>query len=72
MSTTRTAIIDHTVGRQPLISTVERYMPSNYTAKIDADHRIIITGEDVAGWTLDGYVIPRLASGGIYAKEVEQ
>jgi hypothetical protein len=30
----------------------------------------LIEGEDNAGWTLDGYVIPRLASGLIFAKEV--
>lgn len=29
----------------------------------------VIEGEDNAGWTLDGYVIPRLASGMIYATE---
>jgi hypothetical protein len=32
---------------------------------------IDITGTDQAGWTLDDYVIPRLASGLIVAKEVE-
>lgn len=31
---------------------------------------ILITGHDVAGWTLDGYVIPRLASGAIFAREI--
>jgi hypothetical protein len=45
------------------------YMPSNYTARIDGS-QIIIEGVDMAGWTLDGYVIPRLASGLITAKEV--
>lgn len=30
---------------------------------------LLIVGVDVAGWTLDDYVIPRLASGGIYAEE---
>lgn len=32
---------------------------------------ILIVGEDVAGWTLDGYVLPRLASGLIFAVEVK-
>lgn len=31
---------------------------------------ILIIGEDNAGWTLDGYVIPRLASGLIFATEI--
>ena len=30
-----------------------------------------ITGEDDAGWTLDDYVLPRLASGLIFAYEVD-
>ena len=30
----------------------------------------LIVGEDVAGWTLDDYVIPRLASGLIWATEI--
>lgn len=35
------------------------------------DDVFIIAGEDVAGWTLDDYVIPRLASGLIFADEIE-
>jgi hypothetical protein len=31
---------------------------------------VIIAGCDVAGWTLDGYVIPRLASGLIFCVEL--
>jgi hypothetical protein len=27
------------------------------------EHGVIVGGYDVAGWTLDGYVLPRLASG---------
>jgi hypothetical protein len=73
--TTRTAIIkDATRVR---LATVRRYLPENYTARqhlqvsgSGMNESIIITGEDVAGWTLDGYVIPRLASGNIYAQEV--
>ena len=30
----------------------------------------LIAGEDVAGWTLDDYVIPRLASGTIFCTEI--
>jgi hypothetical protein len=32
--------------------------------------QFLIAGRDVAGWTLDDYVIPRLASGMYYAEEV--
>lgn len=49
---------------------VAAYLPSNYSAVLRGDI-IDITGTDVAGWTLDDYVIPRLASGLITAKEVE-
>jgi len=31
---------------------------------------VIVRGEDYAGWTLEDYVIPRLASGMIFTKEV--
>lgn len=57
--------------------TIAAYLPSNYQV-IDvnpADEEwpagsVIIAGVDVAGWTLDGYVIPRLGSGLMYAREV--
>ena len=31
----------------------------------------MIGGRDVAGWTLDAYVIPRLASGLYFATEID-
>lgn len=48
---------------------VQRYLPVNYEATLvkrrtgSHEPAILIKGEDVAGWTLDGYVRPRLASG---------
>ena len=40
--------------------------------KAITDHeKIVVFGHDNAGWTLDGYVIPRLASGMIFAQEVK-
>lgn len=48
---------------------VQRFLPQNYEAA-EAEGQIVIFGEDNRGWTLDGYVIPRLASGMIYAVEV--
>ncbi|MHB1525007.1 MAG: hypothetical protein ACYCZN_01785 [Candidatus Dormibacteria bacterium] len=50
--------------------TVARYLPANYQVVTGESEVITIAGEDVAGWTLDGYVIPRLASGLIFASEV--
>ncbi len=51
---------------------VQSYLPSNYSASIDPDNgQILIVGRDSHGWTLEGYVIPRLASALIPAKEVQ-
>ena len=49
---------------------VQRYLPSNYQAVELRDETIVIVGRDSAGWGLDSYVIPRLASGLIIATEV--
>lgn len=50
------------------LAMVNRYLPRNYTATLDGVF-INIEGFDNSGWTLDGYVLPRLASGLIYAEE---
>lgn len=52
---------------------IAAYLPDNYTI-VDTSPNptgvdVVIEGEDVAGWTLDGYVIPRLASGLFFARE---
>jgi hypothetical protein len=52
------------------IETVRAYLPANYSASEGETGMIIIEGTDSHGWTLDGYVIPRLASGLIHAVEV--
>lgn len=62
-------------GGDPL-KTVKQYLPANYDAEIrpalyDEGDQLVIFGHDSAGWTLDGYVIPRLASGMIFATEVK-
>lgn len=54
----RTAIV---TSPDSSLDTIEAYLPGNYTAREVT--LIVIEGEDNAGWTLDGYVIPRLASG---------
>lgn len=53
---------------------LDAYLPNNYGISFEGENqgRLVfeIEGEDVAGWTLDGYVIPRLASGLIWAEEI--
>jgi hypothetical protein len=51
------------------IDVIRRFLPSNYIAFTWGNH-VWIEGEDVAGWTMEDYVIPRLASGGIYATQM--
>jgi hypothetical protein len=65
---------------------ISAYLPDNYrvlaeiaeSAATMADGTIIaqitqtvIEGRDVAGWTLDGYVLPRLASGLHFGQEID-
>ena len=60
------------------VKTVQAYMPRGWFATLrtrgndDGTTRqvISVTGRNNAGWTLDDYVIPRLASGNYFAKEV--
>lgn len=53
---------------------IAAYLPANYsviaTNGTGLDQVVTIGGHDSAGWTLDGYVIPRLASGLYFAREV--
>lgn len=60
--------------------TIEAYLPANYRVIGEVDsplgeplpgHYVVIQGEDNAGWTLDDYVIPRLASGLYFALEID-
>jgi hypothetical protein len=48
---------------QNVLGVVRNYLPSNYHAIPTVNGDIAIFGEDVAGWTFDDYVVPRLASG---------
>jgi hypothetical protein len=50
---------------------VAAYLPANYRVNTltNCTDRVYIIGEDNAGWTLDDYVIPRLASGNLFCKE---
>jgi len=72
----RRAIVNAYNGFDSQLETVQAYLPSNFTACESSGtihgHCILIEGFDRAGWTLDTYVIPRLASGLIVAKEVKE
>lgn len=72
----RYAIVRNARSRQE----AEAYLPDNYKViydTIDPDLRkpvqqtFVIAGEDSHGWTLDGYVIPRYASGTIACEEID-
>jgi hypothetical protein len=65
----RTARVERRNGA-PSVGTVKAYLPCNYVVTGYDAGEIIIRGEDDHGWTLDGYVIPRLASGLIGCTEV--
>jgi hypothetical protein len=74
MSEPKERLAHVTGGLNVSLELVERYLPSNYTAyEFDGPDgtEIRVRGHDNAGWTLDGYVIPRLASGLIAAQEVQ-
>lgn len=49
---------------------VEAYLPDNYDVIAEVGFDYIIGGVDFAGWTLDGYVIPRLSSGNMGCREL--
>lgn len=67
--------------------TVARYLPGNYSvvftrplSKAAAEQTragrpgqdvTVIEGEDSAGWTMDDYVLPRLASGLYIGQEID-
>jgi hypothetical protein len=47
-------------------------LPLNYRViGTNTDGNVMVVGNDNAGWTLDGYVIPRLGSALIYTEEVK-
>jgi hypothetical protein len=65
----RRARIARTFG-SPAREQVEAYLPRNYEIERSDVTQVVIAGRDDAGWTLDGYVIPRLGSGMIFATEI--
>jgi hypothetical protein len=71
----RSAIVSRFDEDGAALRTVQNYLPANFEARYFEDATlgtvVLIEGYDRAGWTLDTYVIPRLASGLIVAKEVK-
>ena len=61
---------------ETMLRRVSAYLPRNYDATLSTANNLVfrvkISGYDSAGWTLDGYVIPRLASGNMYAEETDR
>jgi hypothetical protein len=66
----RTARIARSPIGGPTGEVVTRFLPANYQVSEVTAEAVTITGHDHAGWTLEDYIIPRLASGLIYAEEV--
>jgi hypothetical protein len=49
---------------------VRPYLPSNYEVTSEQGDYCIVEGTDRAGWTMDDYVLPRLATGLIFGTEL--
>lgn len=66
---TRTALIK---GNGVTLQRVAAFLPSNYEVWgwDDTGTAVVVKGHDNAGWTLDDYVLPRLASGCLFGTEV--
>lgn len=64
MTTTRKAVV-HSTDKA-----IAAYLPSRYKVVKVTDTETFIEGEDFCGWTLEDYVIPRLASGWYFCDEI--
>lgn len=64
--TTRFAIVKGARDKWEVVA----YLPSNYEVIFWTDTAVYIGGNDNAGWTLEGYVIPRLSSGNMGCREL--
>jgi hypothetical protein len=63
----RYAIIN---GNRATADAVGAYLPAGYKVAASDGSTCVIRGEDSCGWTLDDYVLPRLASGLFFGEEV--
>lgn len=69
MTTPRLRMARITSPKVANLEGIRRYLPDNYSLSETDSGDLLIYGYDNAGWTLDEYVIPRLASGLIFAEE---
>jgi hypothetical protein len=53
------------------LDTIKALLPDNYAIVSVGDVRVMISGEDVLGWTMEDYVIPRLNSGNFWPSIIE-
>lgn len=67
----RRAVVARSSIGGPTGEVVANYLPHNYKVTEVTETEVRIAGHDNAGWTLDEYVIPRLGSGMISAREVQ-
>ena len=73
-----TTITRYAIVTARLSDNVGAYLPANYDAlysekseELQGWYSVVIAGKDSHGWTLDDYVIPRLASGLMNAQEID-
>lgn len=77
----RFAIVKSSHPTERLAAKVEAYLPAGYSVLACEDEEqepgaelrqgeVLIGGRDEAGWTMDDYVLPRLASGLYIGREV--
>lgn len=59
-----------TIRGRDTVHTVAAYLPGNYKVLGMQGDDVMIGGVDNHGWTLDDYVIPRLASGMMHCEEI--
>ena len=62
--------IRRTPGGNPTSEAAARYLPANYQVTGEDDEWVYFAGHNNSGWTMSGYVLPRLASGLFWAEEV--
>lgn len=54
---------------------VDAYLPHDYHAEIHVSAggvcEVYVVGEDYAGWTMEDYVVPRLATGLVFLEVIQ-
>lgn len=69
-------MIRYAIVNNITVGTCSAYLPGNYSVIFtflndSGNESCVIAGKDNAGWTLDDYVIPRLASGLYHCQEID-